>query len=171
MDNNLYIIILVGLTIFIISYGGHNQQNNIEYNTSYFNNLNIINIYENKINKISKNILSDKINFVNINKYIITCDITLPNFINSFFILIKAYNYFNIYNIIDITKIKTHMMIIFNYNMNSDLELLIKKDENIGYFYDLEKKISITGIYHLYNNSSNDIIITCFIIKKPFWYN
>ena len=39
-----------------------------------------------------------------------------------------------------------------------------------GYFYDLEKSISITGIYHIYNNSIEPIYITCFILKKPFWH-
>ena len=37
-------------------------------------------------------------------------------------------------------------------------------------YYDLEKIISITSIYHIYNNSNENIIITCFLLKKPFWF-
>jgi hypothetical protein len=74
-------------------------------------------------------------------------------------------------------------MIIFNHNKHNNLELLINDNYQINktdvinlnissnkYFYDLEKNISITGIYHIYNNSNEPIIITCFILKKPFWH-
>ena len=64
------------------------------------------------------------------------------------------------------------MMIIFNHNKVNDLELLVGLDKNSnGYFYDLKKDISITGLYNIYNNSENSINITIFIIKKPFWYS
>jgi hypothetical protein len=67
-------------------------------------------------------------------------------------------------------------MVIFNHDEFNNLELLIntcyKSNSNIieEYFYDLKKKISITGIFHLYNNSNKPIMITCFILKKPFWH-
>ena len=71
---------------------------------------------------------------------------------------------------------------IFNHKKHNNLELLIDTEkfdlnensnipaQSYGYFYDLEKVISIVGIYHIYNNSNEQINITCFILKKPFWH-
>ena len=186
MDNYLYIIIIIGLTIFIIFYGGFNQQKKVEYNIKYFDNLNTIIIFEKKINKILKKLLFNTKDFININEYFDTTNILIPNFIDCFFIQIKSYNYFNINNIVKNKEINTNMMIIFNHNKHNNLELLIDNLEynlynnnnlsnnytnTFGYFYDLEKVISITSIYHIYNNSNENIIITCFILKKPFWHN
>ena len=52
----------------------------------------------------------------------------------------------------------------------NDLELVISKNESDLYMYDLEKNISITGIYDFYNNSDLIINFTIFIMKKPFWH-
>ena len=79
---------------------------------------------------------------------------------------------------------ETHMMILFNHKKYNNLELLVDNSEqnlykhnnvpisseSLGYFYDLEKSISITGIFHIYNNSAEPIYLTCFILKKPFWH-
>lgn len=197
MNDNLYLIIIIGLTIFILFYGGHNSQNKVEYNTVYFDNLNTIIYFENKINKILKNISFENKNFININKYFDTTHILIPNFISCFFIQINPYTFFNIFNIVNKQDININMMILFNHNKHNNLELLINDStENLygygyeyeydfdnnyinnlnfskiyyGYFYDLDKIISITGIYHIYNNSNENIIITCFILRKPFWH-
>ena len=61
-------------------------------------------------------------------------------------------------------------MIIYNHNKINNLELIVSSDNSNGYFYDLTKIISITEIYPIYNNSNETIIITLFIIKKPFWH-
>lgn len=191
MDNFTYLIIIIGLTIFIIFFGGHNNQELIEYDTNYFNTLKSITLFENKINLIIKNkqIFSDK-NFININKFLNTTNILIPNFVNCFIVKINSYQLFNIFNLINNTDAKTHIMIIFNHNLHNNLELMINKTNNIcynidnandidnnheikknlGYFYDLTKQISIVGIHHIFNNSNNDIIITCFILKKPYWH-
>lgn len=198
MDFYLYFIIIIGLTIFILFYGGHNQQSIVEYNSEYFDNLNIIIFFENILNKNIDNVVFDENNFININKFFNIPEIIIPNFVNCFYVQIKPYALFNIYNLIEKQDIKTSMMIIFNHQQHNNLELLVGNPSNnlytncsittnnndddnnndndnnnvinYGYFYDLEKIISITGIYHIYNNSINNVIVTCFIVKKPFWH-
>ena len=184
MDYYLYIIIIIGLTIFMVFFGGHNNQVKVEYENNYFRKLNSIIIFENKLNKINNdNIFIDK-NYVNINKYFYTKHILIPNFVNCFFIKVFPYSIFNIFNLIDKEDMYTHMMILFNHKKYNNLELLVDNSEqnlyknnnnntnvgSFGYFYDLEKSISITGIFHIYNNSIEPIYITCFILKKPFWH-
>ena len=193
MDNFTYLIIIIGLKIFIVFFGGHNNQELIEYDTTYFNGLKSITLFENKINLIIKNkeLFSNE-NFININKFLNTSNVLIPNFVNCFIIKINSHQLFNIFNLINETEAKTHIMIIFNNNLHNDLELMIKKTnctcDNIndiddinnnkiekktdfGYFYDLTKQMSIVGIHHIFNNSNDDIIITCFILKKPYWHN
>lgn len=195
MDNFTYLIIIIGLTIFIVFFGGHNNQKLIEYDSSYFNILKSITLFENKINLIIKNkkIFSNK-NFININKFLNTTNVLIPNFVNCFIIKINSHQIFNIFNLINNLDVKTHIMIIFNNNLHNNLELMInetnnmynniddinnvdnnnckiEKKNNFGYFYDLTKQISIVGIHHIFNNSNDDIVITCFILKKPYWYN
>jgi len=185
MDNYLYLLIIIGLTIFMLFYGGHNKLNIIEYNSDYFNNLNTIIIFEKKLNKNLQNI-NFNTDFINIKEFHETFNILIPNFINSYYIRIKPFTLFNIFNLIENKDFQNIMMIIFNHKEYNNLELLIGDTNNIifndnlkelnsnikiGYFYNLKKKISITGIYHIYNNSNNTVIITCFIIKKPFWHN
>lgn len=184
MDDYLYIIIIIGLTIFIIFFGGHNNQVKIEYDNFYARKLNSIIIFENKLNKLNNQNIFIKKNFVNINKYFDTTHILIPNFVNCFFIKINPFEIFNIFNIIEKKNMMAQMMIIFNHHKCNNLELLVNNSEfnlynsdyksnlkTIGYFYDLEKHISITGINHIYNNSVEIIYITCFILKKPFWHN
>lgn len=182
MDELLYLIIIIILVIFIIFFGGHNNQDKIEYNSDYFINLNSIVNFEKKISSIylnNDNFFKNQ-NFINIDKYFNYTKILLPNLVNYFLIKIKPQNVFNIYNIIDKSIINNHMMIIFNHNKQNNLELIVCDNKDYkcydfnsntnNYFYDLEKNISITGIFHIYNNSDQDIIITCFILKKPFWH-
>jgi hypothetical protein len=193
----LYILLIIVLTLFIIFYGGHNSQNKIEYDSGYFDNLNTIIFFEDKINKICNNISFGNKNFIDISRYFDTTHILIPNFISCFFVKIKPFEYFNIYNIVDKKNSNTSIMILFNHNKSNNLELLVgnsnddlyphnnstilpnisnntnaqsSKINDYGFFYDLEKIISITGIYHIYNNSNENIIITCFILKKPFWH-
>lgn len=192
MDSILYIIIIIGLTIFILFFGGHNyQQNIVEYNSEYFYNLNTIIIFENKLNKNLTSVIFDSNNFLNINKYLETSNIIIQNFVDCFYIQIKPYSLFNIFKIIKKENILSSMMILFNHKKHNNLELLVNNSENnlydfnyldtnkylqnknnitTGYFYDLEKIISITSIYHIYNNSNEIVVITCFILKKPFWF-
>lgn len=181
MDDNLYIIIVIALTIFIIFYGGHNYQNKIEYNSKFFDNFNAIIVYENKLQKSIHEIQFIDIDHVNINNRLKICKNLIPNFIDCFYIKINPYQLFNINKIVKKENHDTHIMIIFNHNSHNNLELLINNsnfyEKNMitsqyynGYFYDLEKKISILGIFHIYNNSKEIIYITCFILIKPFWH-
>ncbi len=182
MDDILYIIIIITLSIIMVFFGGHNNQEKIEYNSDYFNNLNSIVNFEKKIKVIcskNENIFREK-NFININKYLNVTKILIQNFTDCFLIKINPNDLFNIYNIIDKTIAKLYIMIIFNHDKYNNLELLLNYYEELDiidqykssykYFYNLKKNISITGIYHIYNNSNQPIVITCFIIKKPFWY-
>ena len=176
MDNFKYLIIIIILSIFIISYGGHNNQEHIEYKSTYFDSFKSIIAFENKINLIAKNndFFLNK-NFININKFLKTINILIPNFVNCFIIKISPYDVFNIFNIIDKSDAKTHVMIIFNHDLYNSLELIINNNNcntetDLGYFYNLTKTISIVGIYPIYNNSNENITITCFILKKPFWH-
>lgn len=184
MDDILYIITILALTIFILFFGGHNQQLIIEYDSEYFQNLNTITIFENQLNKNFNNIKFNLIDFIDISNNLSTASILIPNFVNCFYIQIKSYSLFNIYKIVKKKDVLYHMMIIFNHNKHNNLELLINNSTNdlysnnnielenmkYGYFYDLEKTISITSVNHIYNNSNENIIITCFILKKPFWF-
>lgn len=181
MDNLFYLIIIIILSIFIMFFGGHNNQELIEYESNYFSNFNSIILLEKKINSLCK-MNFDKIflnnNFFNINSFLNTFNLLLPNFVNCFLIKISSFNAFNIFNIIDKHDYNRHIMIIFNHYHYNNLELIIeskndrfKLNDNNVYFYNLKKKISIVGIYHIYNNSNENVIITCFILKKPFWFN
>lgn len=173
MNEFTYILIIILLTIFILLYGGHNNQDLVEYNSNYFQNLNRIIIFEKKLQVYnSKANFADK-DFINIKDYIKMSLCLIPNLVDLFFINIKSHSFFTIDKIFDkkLNK-KEHLMIIFNHNKNTDLELLIGLDKNSnGYFYDLKKNISITGLFDLHNNSSISINMTIFIIKKPFWYS
>ena len=171
MDNILYIIIIIILTVMIIFYGGHNFQNKIEYESNFFNNINNLIIFEKKLQKYSniKNFINTDI--ININNYVKMCDYLIPNFLNCYFIKINAYSLFNIYNIIDLNYRDSSILIIFNHNKINNLELLINNKNIYGYFYNLNKKISITSVYPIFNNSNTIIYITIFVMKKPFWHS
>ena len=174
MNDYLYITIIIGLTIFIIFYGGHNYQNKIEYESIYFDNLSSIILFSNKLQSIKNKFDFSSANFYNINETVNLSHDIIPNFINCFYIKINPYSLFNIYDIVDKNNINNLIMVIFNHNSYTSIELLINDNihinDNYGYFYQLKKNISIVGIYHIYNNSNKTIYITCFIIKKPFWH-
>ena len=161
------------MTLMIIFYGGKNTVNMIEYNSNYFENYKNIMLvektlqkYNSKFNDITKN----ESDYITIDEIDNISHIILPNYINNYLIKIKPYSYFDIKKIIDIAKINNLIMIVFNYNNIENLELLVNKDNNNGHFYNLTNKISITGIYDIYNNNDKEIYITVFIVKKPFWY-
>jgi len=172
MNEFTYILIILFLTIFILLYGGHNNQDLVEYDSNYFKNLNRIVLFEKKLQIYNSNVNFNNKDFVNIKDYIKTSMCLIPNLVDLFFINIKSHGFFIINKIFDKKEHKKeHMMIIFNHNKVNDLELLVGLDNNSnGYFYDLKKDISIVGLYDIYNNSQDSINITIFIIKKPFWY-
>ena len=146
----------------MLFYGGKNNLNKIEYNSYYFKNLNKIILFEKNIKKNIKNDLNidfeditDKINIH-----------VISNLEYAYYIDIYPNNYYSLHDI-DPDK---NIMIIFKHNINDSIKLVIKKDISDYYLYDLHKKISITGIFPIYNNSNNLINITVFIMKKPYWY-
>jgi hypothetical protein len=167
MNDNIYIFIIIILTLFIITYGGHNYQNKVEYDSSYFDNFSIIQILENRLVKLDKKIEFGENDNINIKKYINFK--LIPNMIGVYYIKIKPYSLFDVNKMVDDSNSK--ILIIFNHNKVRFLELLVKNENNIGFFYGLTKNISITGVFPVYNNSNETIIITIFIVKKPFWHN
>ena len=60
-------------------------------------------------------------------------------------------------------------MIVFNHH-NIDLSIILKKNNNFNYLYNFNKKINVLDIYPIFNNNNFKILLTIFIMKKPFWY-
>ena len=173
MNEFTYIIIIIILTVFILLYGGHNNQDLIEYDSKYFKNFNKLIIFEKKLQIYNLKVnFADK-DYIDLKDYIKTSIILIPNLISLYFINIKPHSFFKINKIFtDMDNKKENILIIFNHDKINNLELLIGLDNNSnGYFYDLKNHISITGLYDLYNDSDNIINLTLFFIKKPFWYN
>ena len=173
MNEFTYIIIIIILTIFILLYGGHNNQDLIEYDSKYFKNFNKLIIFEKKLQIYNLKVNFADRDYIDLKNYIKTSIILIPNLISLYFINIKPHSFFKINKIFtNMANKKENIMIIFNHNKINDLELIIGLDNNSnGYFYDLKKHISITGLYDLYNDSGNIINLTLFFIKKPYWYN
>ena len=158
----MYYAIIIIIMIMMIFYGGKNNINKIEYSTSYFKNLNKIILFEKHIKKNIKNDLNidfeDITSKVNIH--------VIPNLEYAYYIDIKPKHYYKIENV----NIDKHIMIIFKHNDKDDIKLMVKKDKTDAYLYDIKKKISVTGIFPIFNDSETLASITVFIMKKPFWY-
>ena len=158
----MYYVITIILIILMLFYGGKNNINKIEYNSNYFKNLSNIILFEKDIKKTIKNDLNidfeDITNKINIH--------VIPNLQYVYYIDIKPKHFYNI----DKIDIHYNIMIIFKHNEKDKIQLIVKKDKNDMYMYDLPKKISITGIFPIYNDSNTVSSITVFIMKKPYWY-
>lgn len=188
MNDIFYLFTIVFLTIFMLFYGGHNFQNSVIYNSSYFNIFDKTNILTEKIinnlkkfDKIDNNQnfifkISDQ-KFSNI----------IPNCTHTFIINIKSSGFINVNEIIKKSNInkKNHLMVVFDFLKNNDtslpLELFIKTDiSNIqnyyhkqkyyGIFLPLKNPNTISDIYDIYNPNHKNIFFTLLIIKKPFWF-
>lgn len=168
-----YILTIIFLTIFLLLYGGHNNQKLIEYDSTYFNNFNKIVLFEKKLQKYNQTVNFGSKDYVNIENYVKISKCLIPNLEFMYFINVKPNSLYIINKIFD-SKLnrKDYIMIIFNHNQSNNLELLLGKDnQSNGYFYDLNKKITVTGIYDLYNHSDDLINVTLFFCKKPFWFD
>jgi len=188
-DNNYYFIIMLILILMILIYGGPKKSNNfqIEYDISKFKYLHNLNIFENYSEQLN---ISNDIQFENItgkNKFF---NYLIPNLIEIFYIKINPNQIVNIKkHLTNKNKDKnednlTSIMIIYYHNNNTkpnnnglklllDVENICNKENvcnNIGSLYNIDKKISILDIYPIYNDSIYNEIITCYIIKKPFWF-
>ncbi len=171
MDEVNYILLIIGLVAFTLLFGGHNNQLKIEYNLNYFDNINKIIYYEQKMQKFNTQYNFNDNNYINIEDYISTSQIIIPNLVDMFFIKMKPKSIFIIGDIFKLEK-KEHIMIVFNnYNTNySSIELIIGTEKDGAYFYGLDKKISVVSIYDLYNNSDQTLNITLFFMKRPYWH-
>lgn len=178
MDDVSYIILVLGLTIFIVFFGGHNNQHKIEYENFQWNNMDLLNFLN--INHLINDVENlKKYNFFNDEYYkisdkIILTENFLPNFVDCYLIKIKPYDFFNISKIISNKDLANNLMILIgqeNKHNSTNLELLINTKNNYGYFYKLEKKISILSIYDIFNNSNQINLIYCIIVKKPYWFH
>ncbi len=175
MKDIYYILLIIVLTIFVLYYGGHNFQTKVEYESEYFYNINKIIMFEKKLHKFNQEKNFNEKNFINIEDYVNTSQIIIPNLVDMYFIKVEPNSFFNIENIFSLDK-SQHIMIIFNNSTNSNndrlnnLELILNSDDDSIYLYKLKNKVSITGIYDIYNNSDNFVVFTVFIMKKPFWH-
>ena len=166
MDDTTYMLLIIIIAITIMFFGGHNFRKEIEYDTPYFINLRRVKVFEKKIQNINTKINFDNKNYIDISKHI---NITIiPNLKHAYFINIEQKTLFDVKKLV--TDYDTFLMIIFNHNKFSDIELLVNTDGNIGYFYDLYKIISITDVFNIYNNSTTNVILTVFFVFKPFWH-
>jgi hypothetical protein len=147
MDENFYIIIIIGLTILIIFFGGHNYQRQIEYDIdgNFFKVFSLIKYIEIKLQNLNNKIEYNDKNFVNIDDKIMINEIIIPNFTSCFYIKIDPYSLFNIFNIINYDQLKNYLIIIFNHNKYSDLEILINNDTLDLYSNEQFKSISISN--------------------------
>ena len=191
-------MIIFTLTFMILFYGGVNYHKQIEYNSSYFDNYNRITFYKKKIVKynIPSNYNND--NFIDLSKFEKISDSLIPNLYSIYFINIKPNTIFNINKIfsenLPIVSYSNYLMIIYNFNDHDNLELLInienfseiqqnlsetlefvetkfQKNFQVGDFYKLNKSVTITNIYSIYNFNVQTISNLCiFFVKKPFWY-
>ncbi len=164
-----YIFLIIGLVVFVLTYGGHNNQVKIEYNSNYFDNLNKIVYYENKMQKFNTVDNFKDNDFINIEEYISTTQIIIPNLVDMFFIKINPKSFYHLDKIFKLNS-KEHIMIVFNHYNFNPLEIYIATDDSSIYLYKLTKKISVLGIYDLFNNSDQQLNITIFFMKRPFWH-
>ncbi len=174
MDNIAYLILIIILTIFIVFYGGHNNQNRIEYNTFQWNNLDLLNFLSiNHLTDTNKyfQMQNQTQNYYKISDKMILTDNFLPNFVDCYLIKIESKKIFNIDKIISLKEHSNNLMILINNYNNIKLELLVEYKNNLGYFYILDKKISIVSIYDILNNSNETCFIYCIIVKKPYWFH
>jgi hypothetical protein len=100
MDDITYIILIICLTIFIIFFGGHNNQDKIEYESFQWNNLDLLN-FLNINHLIGDDDNTKKYNFIandyhKISDKIILTENYLPNFVDCYLIRIKPYKLFHI---------------------------------------------------------------------------
>jgi len=191
----LYIIIIFTLSFMMLFYGGLNYHKQIEYESSYFNNFKRVTLYKQKIIKynIPSNYNSE--DYIDLSKFEKISDSLIPNLHSIYFINIKPNKIFNIDKIFKENK-DTYLMIIYNFNNSDSIELLINSenipsesfqnfvpseisserssgesqtDSQVGYFYKINKNITITNIYSIYA-SGEDANICIFFIIKPLWY-
>ena len=145
-----YFIVIIIIIILMTFYGGHNKLNKIHYKSSYFNNLKNIIKFEKNIHKNVKNDINIQI---------------IPNLQKVYYVDLNPLSSFTINNF----NTDRNIMIVFNH-YNIDLSIILKKNNNFNYLYNFNKKINVLDIYPIFNNNNFKILLTIFIMKKPFWY-
>lgn len=188
IDNNSYLLFIIIMILSMVIFGRAKKNRDfiIEYNPQNYQYLNSLTIFEKELQKYN----SDKFDILKITNEIDLSSCLIPNIIDTYFVNIKPFSYFNITKYCD--KHKSNIMVIYNHNIFSEnkynfsninsylnnLFLLIDSNKectdnickNYGYYYKVSKKISILDIYPIYNNSNQTINLTIFIIKKSFWH-
>lgn len=183
MESIIYLIILVLLTIFMLLYGGHNFRKKVTYDSKYFDIFKRVNFLCDEIKEKTsfiENEYSGKNYIVNMTKNIL-CNKIIPNCVSVYIINIKPNG---VINMIDFMKqqnldINTHLMIIFDYHGNHKkiydrfLYLIVeeKYENKYSLLHTLDKKINISDVYSIYNPTTNDVLFSLFLIKKPFWFH
>ena len=187
-DNSYYLVIII-MILLIVIFGGYkkNIKYQIEYDQKNFRYLNALTFFEKQLQKYNNN----NFDFMKITNEVDLTHCLIPNIVDIFFVNIKPQSFFDIKK--HIKNIDENIMVIYNHNLvyeikdnfnnvhfnNDNLMLLVDSNDeclnNIcnkyGYFYQINKKISILNIYPIFNDSNDLINLTIFIIKKSFWFN
>lgn len=189
INDNSYILVIVIMVLAMVIFGGYKKHNNfqIEYNPQYFQYLNSLTFFEKELQKYNHG----NFDFMQITNQIDMSECLIPNIVDIFFVNIKPKSFFNIRE--HVKNYTSNIMVVYNHNVvtenndnfsnvklqNHNITLLLdaKKECNnnictkYGYFYSVNKKISILNIYPIFNDSNYVINITIVIIKKSFWHN
>jgi hypothetical protein len=144
----------------------------IEFDDDKFKHLRNLGLLESRIRQNS----NSNVEIENITKKVNGCETYIPNIVGVYNINIKPKSYINLQKYINRNLI---MVILYNNDtdigklqlvVNTNKECSNNKCGNYGYFYNVNKKMSIFKIFPLYNNSDKIINVNIFSIKKPFWY-
>lgn len=188
INDNSYLLVIIIMLFAIIFFGGYKKPNNyqIEYYPQNHQYLNSLTFFEKQLQQYNYG----NFDFMQITNEIDLTKCFIPNIVDIFFVNIKPYSYFNIRKYVK--NYISNIMVLYNHNfvtetkdnfsnltLSSDNLMLLldyKKNCNYincndyGYFYPINKKISILDIYPIYNDSEFLINITIVIIKKSFWH-
>jgi len=183
-DDNLYFCIIITVVLLMVIYGRPSKTSDylIEYDNTQFKYLEKLYFVDKQIenSKITDNkIIIDKFGSIEeITNKLNNCEKFIPNIVSIYNITINPRSFFDSNKYINSTKI----MIIKIINDLIDIQqikLLVNKNfecnennlcGNYGYFYSLDKKISIVNIYPIFNDTDKVINLTIYVIKKPFWH-
>jgi hypothetical protein len=168
------------MILLIVIFGTYkkHKENIVEYDQSNFKYIESLKIFEKKFDKFNN--FSDE--YLKITEKINLTNCLIPNIVDIFIINLKPKKIFNINKLI--SNIKSNVMIIYDHsNMNTNsttnnLFLLIDQNNecngdicgNYGYLYPITNKVSIFGIYPIFNFSDKTINFTLLIIKKSYWF-
>ena len=165
MNDTEYFITIIALTVVIFLFGGKKVNHKIEYDANKFYNLKKIDKFKNKFKKYKE---------THTFKFKIF-DTLIPNIENVTVVYLKPNELFSVNHYCDENYDNKCLMVVYNYDDQkvTDLDLLVSKNSanlNEGLFYKINKNVTITNVYPVYNGTQNTINFAIIIIKKPHWF-